>query len=69
TVKETPIHLKKLDDADECFITTSIIEVLPVVKIDSCKIGKGKPGPITHFLHDEMKKAIQKYCKEYMARS
>jgi branched-chain amino acid aminotransferase len=33
--------------ADECFITGTAAEVIPVVKLDSRIIGDGKPGPIT----------------------
>lgn len=36
--------------ADEVFLTGSAAEVIPVVKIDSRKIGDGKPGPITREL-------------------
>lgn len=33
--------------ADECFLTGTAAEVIPVVKLDSREIGDGKPGPIT----------------------
>ncbi|MFI5382236.1 MAG: branched-chain-amino-acid transaminase [Tepidisphaerales bacterium] len=33
--------------ADECFLTGSGAEVVPVVKLDGRVIGAGKPGPIT----------------------
>lgn len=33
--------------ADECFLTGSGAEVVPVVKLDGRVIGTGKPGPIT----------------------
>jgi branched-chain amino acid aminotransferase len=33
--------------ADECFLTGSAAEVIPVVKLDSRTIGDGKPGPLT----------------------
>jgi len=33
--------------ADECFITGTAAEIVPVVKIDGRVIGTGKPGPIT----------------------
>ena len=32
---------------DECFLTGSAAEVIPVVKLDSRVLGDGKPGPIT----------------------
>ncbi len=33
--------------ADECFLTGSAAEVIPVVKIDNRPIGDGKVGPVT----------------------
>jgi branched-chain amino acid aminotransferase len=33
--------------ADECFLTGTGAEVVPVVKLDGREIGNGKPGPIT----------------------
>ncbi len=33
--------------ADECFLTGTAAEVIPVVKVDARVIGKGKPGKIT----------------------
>ncbi|MCB0035911.1 MAG: branched-chain-amino-acid transaminase [Anaerolineales bacterium] len=33
--------------ADECFLTGSAAEVIPVVAVDDRTIGTGKPGPIT----------------------
>jgi len=36
--------------ADECFLTGTAAEVIPVVKVDSRKIGDGTPGPITRDL-------------------
>ena len=36
--------------ADECFLTGTAAEVVPVVKVDSRPIGDGAPGPITRDL-------------------
>ena len=36
--------------ADECFLTGTAAEVVPVVKVDSRTIGTGKPGPVTRDL-------------------
>jgi branched-chain amino acid aminotransferase len=33
--------------ADECFLTGTGAEVIPVVKLDGREIGAGKPGPVT----------------------
>src|SRR5690606_28990120 len=46
--------------ADECFLTGSAAEVVPVVKVDSREIGSGKPGPITA----ELSAAYHKLVRE-----
>lgn len=39
-----------LFNADECFLTGTGAELIPVVKIDGRVIGDGKPGPVTRGL-------------------
>ena len=46
-VHEQPLAMDDVYIADECFLTGSAAEVVPVVKIDGRPIGSGKPGPIT----------------------
>jgi len=36
-----------LYNADECFMTGTGAEIIPVIKIDGRLIGKGKPGAVT----------------------
>lgn len=38
--------------ADECFLTGTAAEIIPVTKCDARPIGSGKPGPITKQLRD-----------------
>lgn len=45
-----------LYNADECFLTGTAAEIIPVVKIDTRSIGNGKPGPITLKLRQEFHK-------------
>jgi branched-chain amino acid aminotransferase len=42
-----------LFNADECFLTGTGAELVPVVKIDGRIIGKGKPGPVTRKLVEQ----------------
>jgi branched-chain amino acid aminotransferase len=50
TVREAAITRHDVYIADECFLTGSAAEVIPVVKVDSRVIGSGAPGPITRDL-------------------
>jgi branched-chain amino acid aminotransferase len=44
--------------SDECFLTGSGAEVIPVVKLDGRTIGTGSPGPITRKVLAEFKKRV-----------
>lgn len=44
---ERNIAIEELLSSEEIFITGSAKHLLPVTKIDSCKIGTGKPGHMT----------------------
>jgi len=57
--EEKNIKLKDVYNADECFLTGTAAELVPVVKVDRKKIGKGKPGPVTLFLLDEFRVATR----------
>ena len=47
TVQQIPLCRHDIFIADECFLTGSAAEIIPVVKLDSRVIGTGQPGPIT----------------------
>jgi branched-chain amino acid aminotransferase len=46
-VIETDLTRHDIFVADECFLTGTAAEIVPVVKADGRIIGNGKPGPIT----------------------
>ena len=50
TVREIALTKHDVYIADECFLTGSAAELVPVVKVDSRRIGDGRPGPITQQL-------------------
>lgn len=49
-VSEPNLTRYDLFTADECFLTGTGAELIPVVKIDGRVIGSGKPGPVTRRL-------------------
>ena len=55
-VREENLTRHDLYIADECFLTGTAAEVIPVVMLDKRKIGAGKPGPTTQRLMDEFRR-------------
>jgi len=47
-------------DADECFITNSTMEIMPVTIIDGKPVGSGEPGPVTAALARAYKNEVLK---------
>ncbi len=58
-VLEQPFTRHDLYVADECFLTGTAAEVIPVVKIDDRSVGEGKPGPITKKLIKDFRNLTQ----------
>jgi branched-chain amino acid aminotransferase len=52
-VSETNLTRYDLFNADECFITGTGAEIMPVIKIDGRVIGNGEPGKLTKKLVEE----------------
>jgi len=55
-VEETNLTRYDLFNANECFLTGTGAEIIPVVKIDKRVIGSGRPGPITQTLERAYRK-------------
>jgi branched-chain amino acid aminotransferase len=53
--KEKSMRLNEIYKADECFLTGTAAEIVPVTKVDGRVIGGGKPGPITRELLREFR--------------
>ncbi len=47
--------------AEECFLTGTAAEVVPVVRIDGREVGNGRPGPLTQRFIDNFRKRA---CRE-----
>jgi len=46
--------------SDECFLTGTAAEIIPVVKVDGRRIGAGKPGKMTLNLTRKFKEITRK---------
>ncbi|MGI8547285.1 MAG: aminotransferase class IV [Gemmatimonadaceae bacterium] len=51
---ERPIASTELRAADEAFLTSALLGVMPLVELDGVPVGDGKPGPITERLRAAM---------------
>ncbi len=58
TVKEVKLKPHDLSSADECFITNTTVEIMPVTRIDGAAVGSGRPGPVTTALRAAYKKEV-----------
>ena len=50
-VIETDVELAAFEDASEAFLTGSVMEVMPLTRLDDGPVGSGRPGPVTGRLH------------------
>jgi branched-chain amino acid aminotransferase len=48
--REQTLRESELFAADECFLTSTTKELLPIVQVDDRRIGSGTPGPVTRQL-------------------
>lgn len=49
-LEERPFTRQELYVAEECFLTGTAAEVIPVIDVDGRQIGSGTPGPVTREL-------------------
>jgi branched-chain amino acid aminotransferase len=62
-VLEREITTTDLRLADEGFLTSSMIEIVPVVHVDEGVLGSGKPGKLTLKLQKAYRDAVKRYAK------
>src|SRR5437667_4030709 len=58
--EETRLTAADLAIADECFLTNTTVEVLPVTQVDGQRIGDGRPGEITRRLHASFRDSLDR---------
>ena len=59
-VHQIPLTRHDIYVADECFLTGSAAEVIPVIKLDSRPIGSGKVGEVTRKLHKAFHELVRR---------
>ena len=63
--KEKNMRLPEVYASDECFLTGTAAEIVPVTRVDNRVIGNGSPGPITLRLLAEFHELTKKYGVKY----
>jgi branched-chain amino acid aminotransferase len=59
TVVERTMDRHDIFTAEECFLTGTAAEVIPVVELDGRPIGSGKPGPVTRLLLERFHELVR----------
>lgn len=59
--EEMRLTANDLYDADECFLTSTTQEVLPVTRVDGKMIGTGRPGELTRRLHASFRAGLDRF--------
>jgi branched-chain amino acid aminotransferase len=63
TVEEGRFTPTQLCQSDECFLTNTSMEIMPVTSVDRKPIGNGKPGPLTRTLCDLFSGARERFLE------
>jgi branched-chain amino acid aminotransferase len=62
-VTEAPLIPKDVFRADECFITNTTLEIMPVATVDGAPIGDGGPGTVTRKLMQAYKEEVLRHVR------
>lgn len=62
-LEERPLTIDDLLDADEVFLTNSIMQVMPVGRVERKNIGTGLPGEMTRRLAEGYRKKVASECR------
>ncbi|MBK8251534.1 MAG: aminotransferase class IV [Polyangiaceae bacterium] len=54
----SPVLRDDISGGPEAFLTSTMREIAPVVRVDGAVVGNGAPGPITRLLHAEFRKGV-----------
>jgi len=60
--QECPLTIDDLLDADEVLLTNSIMQVMPVIRVEKRDIGDGRVGSIAKRLLEDYRKLVQEEC-------
>lgn len=59
--EESAYTPEALRQADECFLTNTTMELMPVRDVDQHLVGSGKPGPVTLSLREQFRASLDRF--------
>lgn len=63
-VEEERLVPEDLFQAQEAFLTSTTLEVMPISQVNDKKVGNGEVGPMTRSLHSAYRKLLEAFIKE-----
>ncbi len=66
--EETGFTVEQLQNADELFLTSTTMEIIPIVEVDGVKIGNGTPGDVTRKLQTLFEREIEHECGHLLSK-
>lgn len=67
-VEEGCFTVDQLHQADECFLTNTSMEIMPVVAVGDQRVGNGAPGPLTRRLRARFIEARSRFSAPSISR-
>lgn len=62
-VREVPVPIEEFRSADEAFLSSTTMNVMPVTRIDGAPVGSGEVGEITQALAKAVEEIIREECQ------
>jgi len=62
-VRERAVGVAEFRDAEEAFISSTTMEVMPATRLDNAPIGDGRVGPVTRRLMAALRERIEADCE------
>ena len=61
-VHEESFTLAEAAGADEMFVSSTNLELLPITRLGGARVGSGRPGPVYHALHGAYRERVRQRC-------
>jgi branched-chain amino acid aminotransferase len=66
--RETRLTPRDLSSAEECILTNTSMEIMPVTRIGKLRVGSGRPGEVTKRLARAFRELVKRECERERRR-